>query len=377
MNLQRLLVERIEHRIIVGTVAFLAIMVLVGWIAINENGRMQAFQRQYEARAIERGAALFTSNCAPCHGEHGLGSARAPALNSPLLFGYDYIADYHKEKNSLKLETDSLNAELALADTTDARKAEINARLSEINTRLAAMDTEIAPILQQMQPAIDKGYNPDTFSRLNQTNWGSSVHNFIVTTVTSGRPTSSSYWPAPMSSWSQLGGGPLRTDEIEDLATYILNWDKGSEWTIDDLLAVNQFPKVPVEGTGQTAVEGAVGMDTPIDQIMTGLADVTGDPQVGQTLYDGSLGCSSCHLQGIVGPITAGTWTRVTEVRLQQSQFAGYTGEQYIAESIIHPSAYVVPNFADAMVKDFGSKLTYQNLADLIAYLKTQDQPSS
>ena len=77
MNLQRLLVERIDQRILVGILAFLGIIVLVGWIAINEGGRMQAFERQYSARSIERGAALFNTNCSPCHGVNGLGANAA------------------------------------------------------------------------------------------------------------------------------------------------------------------------------------------------------------------------------------------------------------------------------------------------------------
>ncbi len=36
--------------------------------------------------------------------------------------------------------------------------------------------------------------------------------------------------------------------------------------------------------------------------------------------------------------------------RLKQPQFAGYTGEEYIADSIIHPSDYVVPNYADGLM---------------------------
>ena len=37
-----------------------------------------------------------------------------------------------------------------------------------------------------------------------------------------------------------------------------------------------------------------------------------------------------------------------------------------------------MPNYPDSvMPKNFGQLLTYQDLADLIAYLKTQDQPSS
>ncbi|HLV35401.1 MAG TPA: c-type cytochrome, partial [Spirillospora sp.] len=92
MNLKRLLIDRMENRILVGTVAFLASMVLIGWVAINEPGRMAAFQQQQLARSIEHGAELYTNNCAECHGASGLGSARAPGLNNPQLFGVDFLA---------------------------------------------------------------------------------------------------------------------------------------------------------------------------------------------------------------------------------------------------------------------------------------------
>jgi mono/diheme cytochrome c family protein len=101
--LQRLLVERIEHRIIVGTVAFLAIMVLVGWIAINEGARMQAFERQYAGRSVERGAALYMTYCSTCHQVDGRGAVgRAPALNSPHLFGHDFLAEQRSEITALR-----------------------------------------------------------------------------------------------------------------------------------------------------------------------------------------------------------------------------------------------------------------------------------
>ncbi len=365
MNLQRLLVERIEHRIIVGTVAFLGIMVLVGWIAINENGRMQAFQRQYEARAIERGAELFTANCSTCHGNNGYGGGRGPALNSPYLFGFDFLAQTRRER--IGLET-----ELSLG-VSDERAAAIQARLTEIE----AIE---APIRQQMQPAIDKGYNPDAPSRLANIGWGGSLHSFIYTTLVHGRPLSGFYWPNQMAAWGQTAGGPLRSDQLEDLTAYILNWDKGSEWTIDDLLRVEMFPKVPVDGAIVAELlanaEPRVGVNTPTDQIMVGLADVTGDPQNGQVLYNGALACSGCHMNAAVAPLTEGTWTRVNEVRLQEAQFAGYTGEMYLAESIIHPNDYISPGYgAGLMPANYGERLTYQDLADLIAYLASQDQP--
>ncbi len=68
MKLQRLLVNRIEHRILVGTVAFLATLALVGWVAINEGGRMTAFDNQFTARSIERGASCSSATARPVTG---------------------------------------------------------------------------------------------------------------------------------------------------------------------------------------------------------------------------------------------------------------------------------------------------------------------
>jgi mono/diheme cytochrome c family protein len=382
VNLQRLLIDRMEHRILVGTLAFLGILVLVGWIAINEGGRMTAFDKEFTARAIEQGALLFNTNCSACHGVDGLGSARAPALNSPLLFGHDYLADIHKQRNALNIET-------TLSTTTDARK-------QEIKDQLAQLDAQEAQAKQGMQTAIGKGYDPDQFSRLLNVGWGSTVHNYVYTTVFSGRPNSISYWPGAMPAWSQTAGGPLRNDQVENIVQFILNWDKGDNWTLDDLNAVQQFPKAAADPATITQMQqeidllqqsggvmpSYVGVNTATPDIVKGLAGLTGDPQHGQQLYMGqtaaALPCSGCHLNSAVAPPEPGTWTRVQEERLKQPQFAGYTGEEYIAESIIHPSAYVVPNYSDGLMPpDFGSRLTYQDLADLIAYLKTQDQPSS
>jgi mono/diheme cytochrome c family protein len=392
VNLQRLLIERIDQRILVGTLSFLGIIVLVGWIAINEGGRMQAFDRQYAARSIERGASLFSTNCSECHNPDGRGSARAPALNSPYLFGHDYLPEINTERRSLAqrlaaltAETERLSAELILPDITEARSGEIDTRMAaiaaevgEITARSAELDVEQAPFNQQMQGAIDKGYNPNAPSRLENLGWGGGLERFIYTTLVHGRPTSGAYFPQAMPAWSQLAGGPLRNDQLQDLTNFVLNWDKGANWTLEDLLAVGQFPIVP--GAETTAVEGAVceEQDTCSELVAADitplLEGLTGDPQAGETLYNATLGCASCH-STTQAPAVAGTWTRVEEVRLALPQFEGYTGEMYLAESIINPNHYVVPEFTPIMRQDFGMRITPQQLADLIAYLHTQDQP--
>lgn len=367
-NLQRLLVEKIEHRIIVGTVAFLGIMVLVGWIAINEGARMQAFERQYLARSIERGAALFSSNCSTCHGVDGRGViGRGPALNSPYLFGHDYLGEYDRELENLDRE---LNAEA----TTEERRTEIRARMEELNT---LRDQTIA----SLQPAIDKGYDPEAPVRLANLGWGGGLRTFVYTTLVHGRPASSSYWPQPMAAWSQRANGPLRDDQLDDLTNYILNWDRGSDWTVEDAIAVAQYPIRPVDPSTVVATGGDPVIGASIDNatLFAELVNYTGDPQAGQTLYNGALACAGCHMAAAVAPLVDGTWTRVQEIRLADAAVQGLeitTGEQYLANAIIHPNDYTSPGYpAMVMPANFGDRLTYQQLADLVAYLRSQDQP--
>lgn len=361
--LQRLLIERMEHRILVGTIAFLAIMVLVGWIAINEGGRMAAFERQYTARSIERGAALFNVNCSECHGTDGLGVVgRAPALNNPYLFGYDFLGTINRERDLLNIE---LNGE----GTTDERKAEIEARLAEL-------DQEEQSVRTRMQTAIGAGYDPAAPSRLANLGWAGSLHNFIYTTLVHGRPVSASYWPQSMQAWAQTAGGPLRNDQLEDLTQFIMNWDKGDNWAPEDLNAVRQWPVQPVDPATVVMTGGDPVVGTDIEAIMTEIVNYTGDPQAGQTLYNGALACAGCHLNAAVAPTTEGTWTRATTVRMEDPALAGFTPEEFLIHSIVLPNEYVAPGYpAGVMPPNFGDRLTYQDLADLIAYLQSHDEP--
>ena len=331
MNLQRLLVNRIEQRIIVGTVAFLATLVLVGWIAINEGGRMAAFDKEFSGRAIEDGAMLFASNCSPCHGTDGRGSARAPALNSPLLFGYDYLADIHKQREAL---------------TTEARPADDDRCPQDRNHAGTGGPgyTGDARRRPHFRRAIDKGYNPDEFNRLLNLGWAGSLHNYIYSTVFSGRPNSATYWPQPMPNWAQPTGGPLRIDQVEDLTQFVLNFDKGDGWTVDDLLAVNQFPKAAADPAIVAQMQSQldlmqqnggvlptyVGVDTAVADIMPRLQELTGDPQRGghalQRSRPPALPCSGCHLNGAIAPPMEGTWTRIQDVRLKRAEVRGLDG---------------------------------------------------
>lgn len=124
----------------------------------------------------------------------------------------------------------------------------------------------------------------------------------------------------------------------------------------------------------------AVGTD--VDTILAELETVTGDSFNGQLLYSGmqpaldgsELGCAGCHA-GDAAPNTEGTWTRVDEIRLELAQFSDYDHTRYLVESIVLPNAYIVPDYQAGLMPTFyGSRLDVQQMADLIAYLNSQDQ---
>ena len=124
----------------------------------------------------------------------------------------------------------------------------------------------------------------------------------------------------------------------------------------------------------------AVGTD--VEAILTELEEVFGDPLNGQLLYNGlepalggsALGCAGCHENEAVAPLTAGTWTRVDELRLALPAFADYSHHQFLVESIVRPMAYITPDYAGMMPEIYGRQLTTQQLADLVAFLDSQDQ---
>src|SRR5258706_15735660 len=131
---ERMLVGKIENRITVGLISLVLTMVFLGWAAINEGGRMQAFQQMQAARSIEQGAMLFASNCTTCHGPDGRGLVgKAPGLNNPMLFGHDFFPDVTKQISDLNGEKKTLTDEKNAAGTTDARKTEIDTRTAEID----------------------------------------------------------------------------------------------------------------------------------------------------------------------------------------------------------------------------------------------------
>jgi len=150
--------RRIENRILIGLACVTATIILIGWIAINENARMEEFTQRAHARSVEQGAKIFENNCSSCHGTDGLGlTGVAPALNSPQLFGYNFFASIDTEILLTNSQLDS-SANPEERDALRARVAELEAerlaleetilydwsdRLASIDERLAALDEQV------------------------------------------------------------------------------------------------------------------------------------------------------------------------------------------------------------------------------------------
>jgi mono/diheme cytochrome c family protein len=187
-----------------------------------------------------------------------------------------------------------------------------------------------------------------------------------------------------MVSFAQVGGGSLRNDQIEDLVNFVTSWNKGENYTTEDLFAVEQFMKLKAdaadvtEGEPVVTIIGESGDD--IVAATTLVAGLTGDAARGEQLYNGDtrsgggqrLACSTCHTGGAQAPATDEKWDTAATVRTQLPEFAGWSVEQYLIHSIIYPNEYVVPGYASGvMPNNYGEQLTSQDLADMLAYLKT------
>jgi cytochrome c oxidase subunit 2 len=97
-----------------------------------------------------------------------------------------------------------------------------------------------------------------------------------------------------------------------------------------------------------------------------------GDPERGREIYEtggGGSSCKTCHtLDGSerIGPSLQG----ISE--LAGDRVPDLSAEEYLRQSIVDPSAYLVEDFFDLMPKNFQSFLSEEDIDDLVAFMLTQ-----
>lgn len=186
--------------------------------------------------------------------------------------------------------------------------------------------------------------------RLKEIGWSGSLEDYIVSAITAGRQLSSrpelyggsTGRPPVMPTWSEKFGGPLRDDQIAAIAAFIMNFEPYA--------------------LGQVATAIPLGP----------LADESTPEGRGQVVFF-QAGCVACHTitgisSGTIGPNLDGVASRA------ETRVSGLTAEEYIHQSIVEPSAFVVPGFGDGiMPQNFAELLTEEQINDLVAFLLSID----
>lgn len=219
-------------------------------------------------------------------------------------------------------------------------------------------------------PGKGPNLNPDLFTKhfpqIKATlgGFGGTVKDFIRLTVAAGRPIETAWaaaqggFPQRMPTWGQPYGGPLTTDQVENIVNFVTAWGTTA-------------------GQAQVVNFEAAGSD-----VMKELP--AGDAARGKKLFaqeekmasQTNAPCTACHSlvpgEVKVGPSLAGIADRAA------TREAGKTALQYIRESIQQPSVFIVPddpkfqaNGKSVMPDGLGNQMSPQDLADLIAYLQT------
>lgn len=239
-----------------------------------------------------------------------------------------------------------LNEQTRMAQASESQQAraiEVGAGLFENNCS-GCHGIKGEGILGLCPPLNDAGFFTN---RMKEVGWSGSLEDYIISTVSSGRAVSTrpdqyaGQGNPAMPAWSDQYGGPLRPDQIENIATFILNW----EATALEVVVLEEL------ATPTPSPEEA---DDPVSR--------------GRRVYL-DTGCGGCHTieglsAGVVGPNQAKVGS-VAETRVP-----GMSAEDYILESIINPGAYVVEGYPDnVMPRNYSELLSNDQVADLVTFL--------
>lgn len=161
-----------------------------------------------------------------------------------------------------------------------------------------------------------------------------------------------------------VGSGSLESDSVERIIlttfTYIPNTTR--------TMTPTPIPETTSEATVEAVAEVVL----------------MGDPVEGEALFktsiEGAPQCSACHLTSrdafafhSVGPNLDGVATRA-ETRIE-----GLTAEEYLRQSILDPSIFVVDTFSNVMYPNYANYLSETDVNNLIAFLLTlaETEPST
>lgn len=284
-----------QVKIVIGTISFMLTMIILGFAALREPARLEAFAAAEHGRSIENGAHLFKNNCATCHGADGTAQSCVDAAGE-----------------SIACQGLPLNNYFLICG--------------------------------------------DKPKRLETLRWENTKQTFIETTIAAGRP------GTVMPTWSEEFGGPMRDDQVQDVAAFVLNWESPE---------LCDTPPITYKW-GET-VEEELAKHEP------------GDATRGAELY-ASYGCVACHgaLDGSTPAAVGPSLVNIAEDGA--TRIDGVSAAQYVYDSILYPNDFIAPECPtgpcagppSTMRQDFATAFVAQGeenaqgMADILAYLLGQ-----
>jgi mono/diheme cytochrome c family protein len=186
--------------------------------------------------------------------------------------------------------------------------------------------------------------------RLDEVGWQGTLEEYIIASTTTGRLVASRPLyagdgvAAAMNPWSRDFGGPLREDQIHDLAAFITNYEATALGEVE--LQEIEIPKA--------------SKDDP-------KAVARGE----QVFFDG--GCAFCHTIGDLN--VSGVGPDLTHIAsVAATRKPELTAEDYIRESFLIPHEYIVEGYEPEVVgAECGGILSEPQLDDLVAFLLNQE----
>jgi mono/diheme cytochrome c family protein len=118
-----------------------------------------------------------------------------------------------------------------------------------------------------------------------------------------------------------------------------------------------------------TTGDPAIGVAGPLPDVPLEM----GDRERGEKLFS-SVGCIGCHTVKEIGGIVGPNLTEVANRAPDRARVQGLDSpELYFIQSVVYPKAFVVEGFNPVMPNWEQMQLTEQDLADLVAFLRTLD----
>ena len=194
--------------------------------------------------------------------------------------------------------------------------------------------------------------------RLEDVGFTGSLRDYIELTVAAGRPSKpGSQWGVMMATWGQEYGGPLRADQVANVAAYIMNWETSAMEQTAETDPWIPFQDAPSRGS-------------PYDQ--TGAAAEPAGPRPPSELF-ASMGCAGCHVldqpqtdsnRGLVGPNMGNLYENAP------NRVAGQTAQEYVHNSIIAPNALVSDGYTpNVMPQNFPQLMSEEEINGLVDWL--------